>query len=70
MAEEIKKSYNPLKMWGSWVGGIILLVWYSLGIGGLGNRLNFIDYFLGFVFIFVGFLIGWAIHSLIRKFKN
>ena len=23
MAEQIKKSYNPFKMWGSWVGFII-----------------------------------------------
>jgi len=75
------KKYNPFKMWGSWVGGIICLLLFSykiiqeLGItkkeflsifytGGI-----FTNIFLLISFITIGFLIGWGIHSLIRRYK-
>ncbi len=86
MIEEIKKSYNPFKMWGSWVGAVIgfLFVFivaivfflparsapptiiekiYDLG-GAIGYALPLL------LIVLPGFLIGWATHSLIRKYKK
>jgi len=85
-----KKSYNPFKMWGSWVGlfiGIlmkfsvylILTPFYYLSFI---NYLNPLDLFLlnncntncyG-ILVFsdpiVFFLYGWAIHSLVRRYRK
>ena len=36
MAEEIKKSYNPFKMWGAHVGVGIVLLYYLIGFIGAG----------------------------------
>ncbi len=77
----MKESYNPFKMWGSWVGFIILgffglqlcldLVGFS-SCPDLSERLqaairNPDGYLLFGLFGIVGFLLGWAIHSLARK---
>jgi len=74
MAEKIKKSYNPFKMWGSWVGALI-------GMSSLFWLPNtYIDFskfntdFLPIISLFLlfgsmGFFIGWGIHYLIRKQK-
>jgi hypothetical protein len=82
------KSYNPFKMWGSYLGAIIipLLVYANASVSsvpsGLENFVNGITFFLfnsltGIRFIFgigiyiiLGFLIGWGIHSLVRFLKN
>jgi len=77
-----KKSYNPFKMWGSYVGTFIGFV--------IGTAINFsiiellptenlfkvmtdliIQNFLNIsLYLIVGFLIGWAIHSLIRRLRK
>ena len=42
MSEEIKKSYNPFKMWGSWIGLIIFLL--ILPSGNFSNDLRSKEY--------------------------
>ena len=67
----MKKKYNPFKMWGSWVGAGIGLIFGYMKTPCLRDSL--VDYckfyphwyILGIV---IGFLIGWGIHSLIRKY--
>ncbi len=74
MTDKIKKLYNPFKMWGSWFGaliGISSLLWLP------NTHIDFSKFntdFLPIIFLFVlfgsiGFIIGWGIHSLIRKQK-
>lgn len=71
MKEKTKKiSYNPFKMWGSLVGGIIGLLGgifntYCGGFCQLGGLL-----FVYSILAILGFLIGWGIHSLCRYLKN
>jgi len=87
-----RKSYNPFKMWGSWIGASIFLivitfigtaltgmfgspdkfyeVLFRLLTGGMGGgKFNLIVLLLFYGTISLGFLIGWGIHSLIRKFN-
>jgi len=98
MQEEIKKSYNPFRMWGSWVGLIIsfILIYadrlytqkvnFNVKIGfekaGIFEKLLGIfidirgDEGMGIMLIafimtpIVLFLIGWGIHSLVRKLRR
>jgi len=121
-----KKSYNPFKMWGSYVGAIIsifIIILFlnsncesfderkytlfqkspSVFVNGQTGEIGIAhsDFFLGysfeffgcspnkfidlpdfftislygtlfysFIIIILGFLIGWGIHSLIRRFKK
>ncbi|MBR9701539.1 hypothetical protein GOV13_01315 [Candidatus Pacearchaeota archaeon] len=74
------KSYNPFKMWGAWVGMVLGLIsipfggWFILIlVGGMGCSGEFCSnsgiqayLFLGII----GFLIGWGIHSLVRKVRK
>lgn len=72
-------SYNPLKMWGSWVGGISGLIfglinpskiYYKCGVE-FNCPMQSFYYLPILIFLFVlGFLIGWGIHSLIRKLRS
>ena len=78
-----KKSYNPLKMWGSYVGAVIgfLLALVSslystmlIPIAWIMNTFSIssniywaIYYLLSIIFYF---LLGWGIHSLIRKLRK
>jgi len=77
----MKKKYNPFKMWGSYVGYVILVslaIWTLTGTF-LQRAYTFQDFTLALKYpyiisIFVlygsiGFLIGWAINSLWRKYK-
>lgn len=83
MTEEIKKNYNPFKMLGSYAGLIILpLVLASLTnfnntpyfqkimnfIAGLIFFEGVIGFIMSFLILAIGFLFGWGIHSLIRKY--
>jgi hypothetical protein len=85
MEEQIKKSYNPFKMWGSYVGVIIFTLFFAYTnrwndapfpqkITNLIKGILFFDGWNGFIMSFlilvIGFIIGWAIHSLIRRLKN
>ena len=83
-----KKSNNPFKMWGSYVGTIIS--YFTLGINPFfqpficGMNQNIVIQCLldpsnqnstGVIFsnlifpLTLGFLIGWGIHSLVRRYK-
>jgi len=78
-----EKKYNPFKMWGSWIGlaifYLIHLINTSLdpfeccfrpcGIGFLVTSCSFVIKSNIFVLL-VGFLIGWGIHSLIRRIRK
>ncbi len=78
-----KKSYNPFKMWGSWFGFVFGWFWMfmeSIRLGGndpfiaerilpAGGDMRYLFIYL-LIYMISGFVIGWAIHSLIRKFRN
>ena len=69
-----KKSYNPFKMWGSWVGATIGFVYQAIfqdtyDIFGFGFNFSLTDINLSMGWTTIGFLIGWGIHSLIRRLK-
>ena len=92
MVERTEKSYNPFKMWGSWVGlilGLILpmplspmslvppifmIIGFILTLLGTGFPSQITNPFLFTLAIcsppILGFLLGWLIHSLIRRFKK
>ena len=68
----MKKSYNPFTMWGSYIGAIIGYI-YSSGIYNYFIKKE-VSIASGFFFenmlvIMFGFLIGWGINSLIRRYK-
>ncbi|OGZ33434.1 MAG: hypothetical protein A2174_01205 [Candidatus Portnoybacteria bacterium RBG_13_41_18] len=81
----MQKSYNPFKMWGSWAGFLIgLLLAFLTSLEGampspyfhiIFSRFNPILYFSGNYFglilsLIMFFILGWLIHSIIRKLKN
>ena len=79
--EEATKSYNPFKMWGSYIGAIIgfFSVWPSIFIlivlGWCNgefceNSGTFLGRVSQIIPAIIGFLLGWGIHSLIRKLRN
>ena len=69
-----KKSYNPLKMWGSYLGAVIAILMPSI----IKVSLNVTNIYLIHLLLIlsivssglVGFLIGWGIHSLFRALRN
>ena len=78
----MKKNYNPFKMWGSYVGLLIIILTafnYKGTFGDLiinisSNFINWKDLFPNFpnafnIALVSGFLIGWGIHSLFRRYK-
>ena len=77
-----EKSYNPFKMWGAWVGavaGFIFCVfsWYPIKIFNIIFNINILEqpeiivYIVVYGFwVIIGFLMGWGIHSLVRKLKK
>jgi hypothetical protein len=78
-----KKSYNPFKMWGSWIGAIIFpILLFNLFIKSNCQspncwQLQILEIMgLGSSFglvvvlsIILGFLLGWGINSLWRKLR-
>jgi membrane-bound ClpP family serine protease len=76
-----QKTYNPLKMWGSWIGAIGLYLFLATTFNPSGDKFTIIEHMVNSVstpiailFILIilvtGFFIGWGIHSLIRKIKS
>ena len=77
-----KKSYNPFKMRGSYAGvgivGISLLIWawrWNVSfkdilflVVDLGYAAMFTP--IAYLTLVIGFLIGWGIHSLFRRFRK
>ncbi len=99
------KSYNPFKMWGSWVGLLLGIVTSSSFLfkyetetasfsemikliiapfiipyaiifgcwapsGATCNEIVTVKILGTITFFMASFLIGWAIHSIVRKLKN
>ena len=78
-----KKNYNPFKMWGSWIGMIFSLIYFILSTKNAWFDARDIILKLGFnldsqtggfisgtiLTLVIGFLLGWLIQSLWRKFK-
>jgi len=82
-----KKSYNPFKLWGSYVGALIglglylldiLVIAKSRGSAGIIENIfrSFMSIDMGFmwyaplIMVILGFLIGYAIHALIRAIRR
>ncbi|MFH1151561.1 MAG: hypothetical protein V1788_00345 [Nanoarchaeota archaeon] len=97
--QQTRKSYNPFKMWGSWVGllfGVIGSILYFVNIGYDSIKLIVAPFMIPYLIIFgcwapsgticeqivvvkilgiitsliAYFLIGWAIHSLVRRLRR
>lgn len=62
-----KKSFNPFKMLGSWVGALIMVLAIIISYIEFGNVLDLLAWTL---WIAIGFLFGWGIHSLFRRFNR
>ena len=65
----MKKKNNPFKMVGSYIGAI--LGWASLYpiLGGSSFGGTFPQMVTYVIFLFIGFLLGWGLTLLWRKFK-
>ena len=70
-----KKSYDILKMWGSWIGGllsIIIILKYNLFLEECYLEGSFVDALWSCTPIMIpmifGIILGWIIHSLFRRF--
>ena len=68
----IKKSYNPFKMWGSYVVASVLPI-AIIAYTNMNCDRGLCDgpgmFVLAMTSIPVGFLIGWGIHTLLIKYK-
>jgi len=64
-----KSKNNPFKMWGSYVG---LVIGFTLLPDLFSTQIDAISYapLLLIILWVIGFLIGWGIHSLVRKYKK
>lgn len=67
-----RKRFNPFKMFGSYIGAFIFLLIHFI----IDHQADFISLFSfgshlirGGIFALVGFVLGWGIHSLFRKFS-
>jgi len=64
-------KYNAFKMWGSWAGTLAGFMILMQGIGMRGDGVQMDDLLLGpLMYLIPGFLIGWGIHSLFRRFRK
>lgn len=70
------KQYNPFQMLGSYLGavGLLLVDFFDKSNELITGTMNlsapeFFSFELAFS-IMIGFIIGWGIHSLIRRFKK
>lgn len=79
-----KKSYNPFKLWGSYVAVFLGLIYYLIATQAhlfdtrdillkIGFTLSASTggHFSGiFLMVFISFLVGWGIHSLVRALRR
>jgi hypothetical protein len=85
-------KYNPFKMWGSWIGALVLYLYLTVNIFQEPVGITYPWELLECCFrkcsfglfpvdckfhiiitgipVIIGFLLGWGIHSLIRKLKS
>lgn len=79
------KNYNPFKMAGSYVGALIGIIIEIVSISKwtkypfiINNQRVYLTFFQSLHYYWIeliwiisfGFLLGWAIHSLIRRFRK
>lgn len=64
-----KRSKNPFKILGSWVGAIvgILFIYLYVYKDILNTGLLSENILVLLIILILGFLLGWGIHSLIRR---
>lgn len=81
MDQEVRKSYNPFKMWGFWIGFIIFFILSIRPCGiiapnlvGSGDCVAWDNVDMGVITLlvpaFVLGILGWGMHSLFRLFKK
>ena len=73
--DNMKKSYNPFKMWGSYVGALLPLIYtlfvtYAFITCEWECGMIVIGIYTGVIATIIGFLIGYGIHALIRALRN
>ena len=61
----MKKTYNPFKMWETYVGGIILVLFSFLSPPAIKISLPMI-----MISFELGFLFGWGSHSLVEVLRK
>jgi len=72
---KIKKKYNPFRMWGAWLGAIPIFILMFPSIQRMlpdaidGNKVALYFLLTYFGFVCIGFLSGWMIHSIIKKYN-
>lgn len=67
------KKYNPFKIAGSYIGGILaVIILFVFGLGYYDESYSFFQTLsMNYLFAFViGFLIGWGIHSIVIRIRN
>lgn len=69
-----KKSFNPFKMWGSWVGGVIAVLlpeFFFINMPLLIKVPGWIVQDISIIVSFIlGFFIGYGIHALVRALRR
>jgi fructose-specific phosphotransferase system IIC component len=76
----VKKTFNPFKMWGAYLG-VFIAVFITCGFSGIFTKICwyapqsgiFVIPIIGttpIVWIIGGFLLGWGIHSIFRVIRN
>jgi len=70
----MRKSYNPFKMWGSYVGAIVgIIASFVPSIIPITSPENILltDFWIVLpILAVIGFLVGYGIHALVRVIKN
>jgi len=77
----MKKSYNPFKMWGTYVGAVLLFLsvitfgmnyynFYYLTIWQTWLHLPAVSFSPILLTLLLGSLLGWGIHSLVRVLRR
>ena len=65
------ENYNPFKLWGSYAGGIIGAIvgswdWWNSTSCFYSDICPSINFPAFITFLFLGFFLGWGIHSIFR----